>query len=163
MTSLNIKILDESMKELYEGVIAKYNSQLKSETADSGVDVFSKEDIIVEPFKVSFIKTGISASSCYSDSSLKVHSLPYWLLPRSSISKTPLMMANSVGVIDSGYRGELMCAVRNMSNESYVVTRGTRLFQIVSNDMLPFKVVYFVENLNDTERGSGGFGSTGTS
>lgn len=163
MPSLNIKILDDSMKGLYEGVHEKYNSQKISITQDSGFDVFSKEDIVVEPFKVSFIKTGISASSFYTDSSLKNCSLPYWLLPRSSISKTPLMMANSVGVIDSGYRGELMCAVRNMSNESYTVTRGTRLFQIVSNDMMPFKEVYFVENLDETERGSGGFGSTGTS
>ena len=123
MPSLSIKILDESMNGLYEGVLAKYNSKKTSDTQDSGVDVFSKEDVVVEPFKVSFIKTGISASSCYRDSSLKIHSLPYWLLPRSSISKTPLMMANSVGVIDSGYRGELMCAVRNMSNDPYTVTK----------------------------------------
>jgi dUTP pyrophosphatase len=158
MATLNIKILDESMKELYEGVIAKYESQQTSSTQDSGIDVFAKEHIVVEPFKVSFIKTGIAARS----SNLYLHfSQPYWLLPRSSISKTPLMMANSVGVIDSGYRGELMCAVRNMSNEAYNVERGTRLFQIVSNDMLPFKNVEIVEDLDDTSRGSGGFGSTG--
>jgi dUTP pyrophosphatase len=156
MATLNIKILDESMKSYYEGVVTKHLIGTKSLTPDAGVDVFAKENLVVEAFKVSFIKTGIAATSVIGN-----NNLPYWLLPRSSISKTPLMMANSVGIIDSGYRGELMCAVRNMSNEPYTVERGTRLFQIVSNDMLSFKNVEFVEDLDDTSRGSGGFGSTG--
>jgi dUTP pyrophosphatase len=156
MATLNIKILDESMQSYYEGVVAKHVLGTNSLTPDAGVDVFAKEDVVVEPWSVSFIKTGIAATSV-----IGINHMPYWLLPRSSISKTPLMMANSVGVIDSGYRGELMCAVRNMSNEPYRVDIGVRLFQIVSNDMVTFHSVNIVENLNETVRGSGGFGSTG--
>lgn len=156
MKILNIKILDESLREKYSNNAVVVGQKYLSPNADSGFDVFSKEDIIVQPFSVSFIKTGIAATSVVDG-----RNMPYWLLPRSSISKTPLMMANSVGVIDSGYRGELMCPVRNMSNVSYKVESGTRLFQIVSNDMEPYGWVNVVESLDDTDRGSGGFGSTG--
>jgi len=84
----------------------------------------------------------------------------YWLLPRSSIFKTPLMMANSVGVIDSSYRGELMAPVRSNGVE-YDVACGERLFQIVAPDMGWIREVVLVESLPETVRGEGGFGSTG--
>ena len=86
--------------------------------------------------------------------------VPYYLYPRSSISKTPLRMSNSVGIIDAGYRGNLMASVDNVSGEDYQIQRGQRLFQICPwND---FKVTLeVVDELSDSDRGNGGFGSTG--
>ncbi|MBL6964583.1 MAG: dUTP diphosphatase, partial [Bacteroidetes bacterium] len=85
---------------------------------------------------------------------------PYLLMPRSSIAKTPLRLSNSIGLIDGGYRGEIMAAVDNIKNEDYTVEPGQRLFQLVAMDGSP---IHFelVDELSHTTRGSGGFGSTG--
>ena len=81
------------------------------------------------------------------------------LFPRSSISKTSCCLRNSVGVIDSGYRGEIMLKFGCSSNLGcYKV--GDRIGQLI---IMPYPQVQFeeVEELSDTDRGSGGFGSTG--
>jgi len=83
------------------------------------------------------------------------------MYPRSSISKTPLRLANSVGIIDSGYRGELQAPVDNFSCQKYIVEEGQRLFQICSGDLTPFFNIKIVDSLDQTDRGAGGFGSTG--
>jgi deoxyuridine 5'-triphosphate nucleotidohydrolase len=87
----------------------------------------------------------------------------YWLLPRSSIYKTGFMMANSVGVIDKSYRGELKAPIIAVGhNEHKPVTKvGERYFQIVAPDMGWIKEVRVVGELPETSRGAGGFGSTG--
>ena len=81
-------------------------------------------------------------------------------MPRSSISKTPLRQCNSIGLIDAGYRGEIMAAVDNIKETSFTVNPGQRLFQLVSMDggAISFEIV---PELSETERGKGGFGSTG--
>ncbi len=94
----------------------------------------------------------------------------YYLYPRSSIVKTSLRLANSVGIIDSGYRGELIAVVdkHDSSNDWKTVLKRDckqydRLFQICRGDLSPF-LDEIVENESDlglTERGCGGFGSTG--
>ena len=84
----------------------------------------------------------------------------FWLLPRSSIYKTGLIMANSTGVIDKSYRGELKAPVWSMTGESNVLS-GDRLFQIVAPDMGWIRNVRIVESMPGSERGTGGFGSTG--
>lgn len=84
----------------------------------------------------------------------------FFLFPRSSIYKSGLIMANSEGVIDKSYRGELKAPVWSMTGDS-VVSTGERLFQIVAPDMGWIRHVRLVESLPATERGSGGFGSTG--
>lgn len=85
------------------------------------------------------------------------------IFPRSSIRKTRLMLSNCVGVIDSGYRGELQATFNKINNDSvsendYKV--GDRIAQIM---IIPHPSVEFEEadELSDTERGEGGFGSTG--
>jgi dUTP pyrophosphatase len=86
------------------------------------------------------------------------------VFPRSSIRKTHLQLSNSVGVIDSGYRGELQATfkkiqgVSNNALDNYKV--GDRIMQIM---IIPHPSIEFeeVEELNNTERGEGGFGSTG--
>ena len=83
------------------------------------------------------------------------------VFPRSSIRKTGLQLSNSVGVIDSGYRGELQATfnkIFGVTSRKYEV--GDRVCQIM---ILPYPDVQFeeVEELSNTERGEGGFGSTG--
>jgi len=82
----------------------------------------------------------------------------YFLYPRSSISKTPLMLANSVGIIDANYRGEIIAALRCMESK-YTVSQGTRLVQICAPNLGKIRVE-LVDSLDETDRGSGGFGST---
>ena len=80
------------------------------------------------------------------------------VFPRSSVRKTDLILANSVGVIDSGYRGEVMVSFKQFGGKGYAV--GERICQIM---IVPYPTVKFVEvdELSDTERGTGGHGSTG--
>jgi dUTPase len=88
-------------------------------------------------------------------------SKPYMVFPRSSMgSKTPLRLANSIGLIDKDYRGSLKLIIDNISDQDYTVERGTRLVQIVSFNGEPFDVD-IVNELSETVRGSGGLGSTG--
>ena len=73
---------------------------------------------------------------------------------------TTIFAQNSIGLIDGGYRGEIMAAVDNIKDYSYTVEKGQRLFQLVS---MSGEAVHFtlVDRLSDTSRGDGGFGSTG--
>jgi dUTP pyrophosphatase len=81
------------------------------------------------------------------------------IFPRSSIRNQDLILSNSVGVIDSGYRGELMATFKRTGTDRYDV--GDKAAQII---VLPYPSVIFeeVEELSNTERGTGGFGSTGS-
>lgn len=89
----------------------------------------------------------------------------YYLYPRSSTgTKTPLRLANSVGIIDSGYRGNIIAAFDNMSNKEYTVCEGQRLTQICPPNLshvLFVRVLQDENQLNSSERGASGFGSTG--
>lgn len=80
------------------------------------------------------------------------------LFPRSSISKTNLRLANAVGVVDPGYRGEIILKFDNLGGEQYEI--GDRIGQMI---ILPYPKIEFeeVNHLSDTQRGGGGFGSTG--
>lgn len=87
----------------------------------------------------------------------------YYMYARSSISKTPLILANHVGIIDSGYRGILMAAFRNLDCDlDFKIEKNTRLTQITHPCLRPIFVQIVEESeLSDTTRGTGGFGSTG--
>ena len=82
------------------------------------------------------------------------------VFPRSSVSKTELILANSVGVIDSGYRGPIMLKFR-YPEEGMVYDVGDKIGQLI---IMPYPKIEFqeVEELSSTERGEGGFGSTGS-
>ena len=81
--------------------------------------------------------------------------------PRSSTGiKTPLRMTNSIGVIDSDYRGEINAVFDNTSNEAYIAHEGDRLVQGILVEV-PKVLIQEVEELTETKRGVGGFGSTG--
>ena len=88
----------------------------------------------------------------------------FYLYPRSSMgSKTPLRLGNSVGIIDSGYRGHLKACVDCYGKENYHIDKYDRLLQIVSFSGRPIfvKLVNNMDELGVTIRNDGGFGSTG--
>ncbi len=130
----------------------KYSNHGHFHNGDAGLDLYVLENIEFLPGETKLIKFGIS---CQPE-----NGKAYYLIPRSSISKTPLRMSNSIGLIDGGYRGEIMAMCDNIKTEKYKVNEGDRLFQIVACDSseIEFEIV---DKLSDTSRGSGGFGSTG--
>ena len=150
-TTLSI-IVPENLLDVYTPIIEKHNKNVSSNSyPDSGFDLFIPQDIKVLPGEVEFISHNIKCRM--NDGS------GFYLYPRSSISKTPLMLANHVGIIDSGYRGNIITAVRNLSMYPYQIDKHQRLFQICHASLRPF-YVELVNELDDTKRGEGGFGST---
>ncbi len=84
-----------------------------------------------------------------------------FIFPRSGLSfKKGISMCNCVGVIDSDYTGEIKVAVHNISQEEYTIHFGDRIAQLVFLPVLQAELIP-VDSLDETERGSGGFGSTG--
>ena len=94
---------------------------------------------------------------------------PCLLIPRSSIRDTPFRMANSIGLIDAGYRGYVKAKVDVLAQTTeahYMIENESRYFQICKHDFLPWAEVIILENESDLphppdDRGDGGFGSTG--
>ena len=82
------------------------------------------------------------------------------IAPRSSISRTNMLLTNNLGIIDSGYRGEVMAKFKYIGNENVEYDIGDKIAQII---IMPYPQIEFeeVNELSSTERGSGGFGSTG--
>lgn len=85
----------------------------------------------------------------------------FTLEPRSSIYKTGFIMANSRGIIDRSYRGQLMAPVISVGSKLCSIEKGTRLFQVIAPALGYIKEVAYVDSLPETVRGEGGFGSTG--
>ena len=150
-----------------EGVAAFYKDEYNRSDSNAGFDLHSSEDVLVEQIP-RFIPFGIIARL------IKVQPMPggtsndylktdshFWLMCRSSIYKTGLIMGNSTGTIDKSYRGELKAPVWSMTANSQV-TRGDRLFQIVAPDMGWIRNIRVVNSMPNTESGVGGFGSTGS-
>ena len=142
---LKIQPLSTHARDLYE-------NHGHFHDGDAGLDLFVIDSLTVEPGATAIIKSYIACENTQGNS--------YFLMPRSSISKTPLRQCNSVGLIDGSYRGEIMAAVDNVKNEPYTVESGQRLFQLVAMDGSPIHIE-LVSKLTETFRGEGGFGSTG--
>lgn len=138
---------------------------------NAGVDLYITHDynykVIMDSNEPTLLDLGCSARMVRVQSDGSEEEVHYWLCPRSSIYKTGMMMANSQGVIDKSYRGTLKAPVWVVNRETFLKTfdeirfRGTRYFQIVAPDMGPIREVRIVDSLGETERGTGGFGSTG--
>ena len=120
---------------------------------DAGLDLFIVHQQTIVAGDSTFIHLQIAWEN--------TEGAPYLIIPRSSISKTPLRLSNSIGLIDPGYRGEIMAAVDNIKNEDYTVNPGQRLFQLLAMDGSSIQFT-LVDELSKTTRGEGGFGSTGS-
>lgn len=124
--------------------------------SDAGFDLFMPTDVVLEPKKTTFINLRIRGE--YSNST---RSYGYFLVPRSSISKTTVRLANSVGVFDPNYRGYMIAAVDNIGSEPQLLKQGKRYFQLVFVQLNKPSSIEIVSKLSETDRGNGGFGSTG--
>lgn len=121
----------------------------------AGADLYAclEEPVEIAPGKTVFIPTGLSMALPRGYVGL--------IYARSGLAcKRGLAPANKVGVIDSDYRGEFMVALHNHGSESQTVSHGERIAQLVVAPIL-IPVYEEAEELTDTQRGAGGFGSTG--
>jgi dUTP pyrophosphatase len=152
---LKLYIKNEELKDQYVKHVISHNKY--NEFPNAGFDLFCPEDVIYVDslFK---LDTQVVCSMYKPDGS----PCSYYMYPRSSVSKTNLRLANSVGIIDSGYRGNLI-GVFDVKDNKINVEKYTRLLQICSPTLDPINVelVSSLEELGLTDRGSGGFGSTG--
>lgn len=148
---LLIKTNNEYLKSLYTNH-QHYNP------GDSGLDLFCPEDIIIGPGETMKIDLQIQCEALHDN--IENNNVSYYLYPRSSIIKTPLRLANSVGIIDAGYRGNIIACVDNIKNYEFKIEKGSRLFQICGPTLEPIEI-RVVNELSNSQRGSGGFGSTG--
>ena len=145
MAIVNVKKLKEN------AVIPTYGSEFAA-----GADLYAclEEDLTINPQQTVLVPTGIA---------LEVpEGYAGFIYARSGIaSKRGLAPANKVGVVDADYRGEVMVALHNHSDKPQSVAKDERIAQLV---IAPFLSVDFneVTELEDTVRGAGGFGSTGT-
>jgi dUTPase len=193
---MHLKIFVEGtydLKKMYYAARDKHNHNiLNNKFIDAGFDLFLPEsddpdekenwDDTIRFFGTGWDKNPVNkvdfkikcSGQMYCDTG-KIFDTGYYMYPRSSLSKTKLRLANSVGIIDSGYRGNLigMFDVVNIENNDtnrldagadYFAKVNDRLIQICAPGLVPIyvEIVDFIEDLgNKTERGSGGFGSTG--
>lgn len=172
--TLNLCFEDEGVKLLYSIPTATH-TPIQQKMGDSGVDLHFPKDILCEPHKTTKVSLEVKCSVYNSTQQglfengykreppedLNLISQPLYIYPRSSIGKTPLRLANSVGIIDAQYRGNIIVQLDNISDMSYNIKKGQRLFQICSQDLTPFENIKIVDYLLNTERGAKGIGSTG--
>ena len=144
-----IKIL---IKRLSEQVsLPKYET-----VGSSGMDLSANIDakINIEPGKTAIIPTGLALSI--------PKGFEIQIRPRSGLAaKQKISVLNTPGTIDSDYRGEIKVILINLSQESFKVEKGLRIAQMVVCPVVQAQLKE-VNDLNETERGKGGFGSTGT-
>ena len=150
MRNLEVKILDNG----FGLPLPKYETE-----GAAGLDLFAatKEDtkIIIPPRKAEMIPTGIAISvpSGYEAQ----------IRPRSGLAaKNGITVLNSPGTIDSDYRGEILVMLINHSNKDFEILRGMRIAQMVISKIEQFNLIS-VDELDNTDRGKDGFGSTGIS
>ena len=138
---VRIQILNDKVK------IPEY-----AHSSDAGADIYLYEDIEIPPHKTIIIPTGFKVAI---PAGYEIQ-----IRPRSGLSaKTPLRIANSVGTIDSEYRGEVGIIMENTGNLTQKLNAGDKIAQMVIS---PIPMIQWkkVEELDETDRGAGGFGST---
>ena len=123
---------------------------------DAGRDLRSAEDAKLEPFERKMISCGIAIAI--------PEGYAGFVMPRSGLAaKHGISIVNSPGLIDSGYRGELKVILINLdAHETFSISKGDRIAQLVILKTPPVSLVE-AQELTDTERGDGGFGSSGVS
>ena len=172
------------LENIYYNAVEKHNKKLSDDPyfIDAGFDIFTPKSLLDDgstkcyypSIKIDF---KIKCSTKIYSSDDKSYNTGYYMYTRSSISKTNLRLANSVGIIDSGYRGNLigmfdvfkkstsgLLTIKNIVEPDYVVQKYDRLLQLCAPILCPI-VVELVNDIDElgseTERGNNGIGSTG--
>lgn len=123
----------------------------RAHPTDAGADLMSNEDLEIYPNEQKLVDTGIA---------IKIpHGFAGFVYNRSSQGKKGITIPHSVGVIDSGYRDTIKVLLKNIGDDPYKITAGDRIAQLVIQKV---ELVGFKDIWNDSTRGTGGFGSTGT-
>ena len=144
MTEILIKRLSKNIP------LPKYETD-----GSSGMDIAAdvKVNIEIEPGKTEIIPTGLAVSI--------PKNVEIQIRPRSGLAaKNQISVLNTPGTIDADYRGELKVILINLGNKNFIVEKGLRIAQMVLCPIIKANIKE-VETLENTERGSGGFGSTG--
>ena len=179
---MNLKIFvdadDENLKNIYKEAAINHNKKIQDcpDIIDAGFDLYAPlqqsqnhesqtQQIIFSPDNINKLDFKIICSAQITNSETnKTYNTGYYMYPRSSISKTKLRLANSVGIIDAGYRGHIMAMLDVIGKTDYEGKAYERYIQICAPGLIPI-TVEIVENIEalgeKTERGQGGFGSTG--
>ena len=166
---LKIYTQNQELKQTYESVIEKHNEKIASSRfPDSGFDLYAPEDLVINKVNEAvFLDYQIKTEMLYYENKdSEARNTGYHMYPRSSFSKTPLILGNHVGVIDSGYRGNLMGAYKFFPNivhpHEYTIKKDQRLVQVCHPSLCPiFVMLVDNDSFEVTERKDGGFGSTG--
>ena len=120
-------------------------------------DIASNETVMLEPGQTSLVGTGLYfvLPECFMAE----------ITPRSSLGLRGITLPNSPGVIDSDYRGEIKVILTNLSDTPHIITKGDRIAQVMVRPVIKPSLVSLsyleLQDYNNTERGSNGFGSTG--
>jgi len=144
MTEILIKRISKNI------ILPKYET-----SGSSGLDLSAniKTSVKIEPGKTTIIPTGISVSI--------PKNFEIQIRPRSGLAaKNQITVLNTPGTIDADYRGEIKVILINLSKETFIVENGARIAQMVVCPVIKAKLKE-VDSLDNTSRGSGGFGSTG--
>lgn len=122
----------------------------RANPTDAGADLMSTQDLEIYPGEQKLVDTGVA---------VKIpEGYAGFVFNRSSQGKKGITIPHSVGVIDADYRGNIKVILKNLGEDPYKIERGDRIAQLV---VIPVVLCDFVDIWNDTERGTGGFGSTG--
>jgi len=161
---LKIHVNDERLKQMYNQLVVSHNKKISTDPfPDAGFDLLTPIAHTVLGRSSHKLNLNIKCSATMINMHTQ-YATGFYMYPRSSMgSKTPLRLANSVGIIDSGYRGNLMAVLDNIVDLQFQVPEYTTLVQICAPGLVPI-IVEIVDLESDlskpTTRGEGGFGST---
>lgn len=135
------------IKNLTDNPAPKY-----AHDGDAGLDLRAAEDYVIPPRSIKAVRTGICVE--IPDGCVGLQ------FSRSGHGLKGINLANSVGVIDSGFRGEILAEIMNNTDDVFRIEKGDRICQMVIMPYIPC-VVEEVSDLSDSERGTNGYGSSG--
>lgn len=142
------ELVDVKVQKIHkDAVIPEY-----AHVTDAGADIYAIEDMTVKPHTTVLVKTGLKVAI---PTGYEIQ-----IRPRSGMSfKTTMRVANTPGTIDAGYRGEVCVIMENTGNLTYNISKGDRVAQMV---IMPVPMINWIETneLDNTDRGEGGIGST---
>ena len=168
---LQLLVEDKNLLDIYKKSVVNHNNKILQtiKFPDAGFDLFVPFCHVVNTgvgshrfvcSKVNKLDMGVKCSALLYDRNGNSVNTGYYLYPRSSISKSCIRLANSVGIIDAGYRGPMIAMVDVVYGDECFLNAYDKMFQICAPGLVPI-IVELIDMFEEkTERGEGGFGST---